>query len=42
MNWIKPLTIVEYDEAKRHEGVEFKEQFHDICNITGKGGTCGV
>jgi ribonucleoside-diphosphate reductase alpha chain len=38
----QPLTIVEYSEAQKHEGQEFKEQFHDICDITGKGGSCGV
>ena len=38
----QPLTIVEYEEAKKHEGKEFEETFHDICSITDKGGTCGV
>ncbi len=38
----QPLTIVDYNEAKQHEGEEFKEQFHDVCEINGKGGTCGV
>jgi ribonucleoside-diphosphate reductase alpha chain len=38
----QPLTIVDYFEAKDKEGEEFSEQFHDICDITGKGGTCGV
>lgn len=38
----QPLTPVAYEEAKEHEGKEFKEQFHDVCDITGKGGTCGV
>lgn len=38
----QPLTIVDYFEAKDHEGKEFQEQFHDICDITGKGGTCGI
>lgn len=38
----QPLTIVPYIEAKKHEGQEFKEEFHDICEIGGKGGTCGV
>ena len=38
----QPLTIVSYKEAKEHEGQEFKEQFHDICEIGGKGGTCGI
>lgn len=38
----QPLTPVSYKEAKEHEGKEFKEQFHDVCDITGKGGSCGV
>lgn len=38
----QPLTIVNYYDAKKHEGKEFKEFFHDICDISGKGGTCGV
>lgn len=38
----QPLTPVSYDEAKKHEGQEFKEEFHDICDITQRGGTCGV
>lgn len=38
----QPLNIVDYYEALKHEGQEFKEQFHDICDISGKGGTCGV
>lgn len=38
----QPLTIVDYNEAKEHEGKEFKEHFHDVCDITGKGGSCGV
>lgn len=38
----QPLNIVDYYEAIKHEGQEFKEQFHDICDISGKGGTCGV
>ena len=37
----QPLTRVSYDEAKRNEGQEFKEEFHDICDLTG-GGTCGI
>lgn len=37
----QPLTSVDYYEAKKHEGLEFKEEFHDICSISG-GGTCGV
>lgn len=38
----QPLTIVDYYEAKDQEGEEFKEHFHDVCEITGKGGSCGV
>lgn len=38
----QPLTPVSYSEAKKHEGQEFKEEFHDICDISGSGGTCGV
>lgn len=38
----QPLTIVSYKEALQHEGTEFKEEFHDVCDITGKGGSCGV
>jgi ribonucleoside-diphosphate reductase alpha chain len=36
----QPLTPMGYGEAKLMEGVEFKE--HDICQISGKGGTCGA
>lgn len=38
----QPLNIVPYEEALQHEGKEFKEQFHDICEIGQKGGTCGI
>ncbi len=38
----QPLVPVSYQEAKEHEGKEFKEEFHDICDITQRGGTCGV
>ena len=38
----QPLTPVNYEEAKLNEGKEFKEQFHDICEIGGKSGTCGI
>lgn len=37
----QPLTMVNYYDAKKHEGKEFKEFFHDICDISEKGGTCG-
>lgn len=36
----QPITEVSYEEAKRHKGVTFEE--HDVCSITGKGGSCGV
>lgn len=40
----QPLTHVPYAEAKAHLGQEFSEaiQTHDICDISGKGGSCGV
>src|ERR1035437_1066874 len=40
----QPLTAIRYAEAKAELGTEFEEnvQVHDICNITGKGGSCGV
>jgi ribonucleoside-diphosphate reductase alpha chain len=38
----QPITAVPYEEAMEHEGKEFKEQFHDICDISGTGGSCGV
>jgi len=37
----QPLTPVSYKEANALEGQEFPE-YHDICDITGKGGSCGV
>lgn len=36
----QPLTEVEYKDALHHKGVEFDE--HDVCDITGHGGSCGV
>lgn len=36
----QPLTPVKYSEAKKNEGLEFKEEFFDICDLT-KGGICG-
>lgn len=40
----QPLVSVPYSEAKDVVGQEFQEilQTHDICEIGGKGGTCGV
>jgi ribonucleoside-diphosphate reductase alpha chain len=36
----QPLTAIPYEEAMKHKGVEFME--HDICDLSGKGGTCGA
>jgi ribonucleoside-diphosphate reductase alpha chain len=38
----QPLTAVPYREARDSTGKEYREEFHDICDISGKGGTCGV
>lgn len=38
----QPLKVVDYDTAKTHSGKEFKEEMHDICDISGHGGSCGV
>jgi ribonucleoside-diphosphate reductase alpha chain len=40
----QPLTAVSYNEAKQKLGEEFEEavETHDICDITGHGGSCGV
>jgi len=35
----QPLTEVSYEEAMKHKGMVFAE--NDICDISGKGGTCG-
>ena len=35
----QPLTEVSYEEAMKHKGTVFEET--DICDISGKGGTCG-
>lgn len=37
----QPLTSVPYGEAKSREGEVFREEFVDVCEVTGKGGTCG-
>ncbi|KKN23836.1 hypothetical protein LCGC14_0900920 [marine sediment metagenome] len=37
----QPITAIPYEEAIKHEGKEFKEEFHDVCSLTG-GGSCGV
>ena len=36
----QPITEIEYSEAMKHKGTVFEE--HDICDISGKGGSCGV
>lgn len=40
----QPLTPVPYSEAINQLGEEFKEavETHDICSISGKGGSCGI
>ena len=38
----QPLTAVPYGEAVLKEGEEFSEEVHDICDLSGKGGTCGA
>ena len=35
----QPLTTISHEEAVKHRGVVYEEV--DICDITGKGGTCG-
>lgn len=36
----QPITEVDYGEALKHVGIEFTE--HDVCEISGHGGSCGV
>lgn len=36
----QPLTSVPYEEAIKHKDVIYEE--NDICDISGKGGSCGV
>jgi ribonucleoside-diphosphate reductase alpha chain len=38
----QPLTPVAYTEAVKHLGTEYVEEYHDICDLTGHGGSCGV
>jgi ribonucleoside-diphosphate reductase alpha chain len=40
----QPLTAIPYQEAVQTLGEEFEEhvETHDICDISGKGGSCGV
>jgi len=35
----QPITEVPYEEAMKHKGTVFEE--NDICELSGKGGTCG-
>jgi ribonucleoside-diphosphate reductase alpha chain len=35
----QPLTEVSYEDALKHKGVVYEE--NDVCEITGKGGSCG-
>lgn len=36
----QPITAMPYADAMKHKGVVFEE--NDICEISGKGGTCGA
>jgi ribonucleoside-diphosphate reductase alpha chain len=36
----QPITEIDYKDAKEHKGVVYDEV--DICDITGKGGSCGT
>jgi ribonucleoside-diphosphate reductase alpha chain len=36
----QPITEVDYETATKHRGVVFTE--HDVCDLTGHGGSCGV
>ena len=36
----QPLTEVDYNDAVKHKGTVFEE--HDICEISGHGGSCGI
>jgi ribonucleoside-diphosphate reductase alpha chain len=36
----QPMTEMAYEDAIGHKGTEFIE--HDICDITGHGGSCGI
>lgn len=38
----QPLTVVPYSEAVVEDGREYVEVSADICEISGKGGSCGV
>jgi ribonucleoside-diphosphate reductase alpha chain len=36
----QPITEVDYTDAIKHKGIVYTE--HDVCDITGHGGSCGV
>lgn len=36
----QPITECDYNEALAHKGIVFAE--HDVCELTGHGGSCGV
>ncbi|KKL16744.1 hypothetical protein LCGC14_2492510 [marine sediment metagenome] len=36
----QPLTPVPYNLATQHEGEEFEEKFMDVCEYSGKSGSC--
>ena len=36
----QPITEVAYQDAIKHRGIVYQE--HDVCEISGKGGSCGV
>lgn len=36
----QPITTIDYATAMKHKGTEFVE--HDVCDITGHGGSCGI
>jgi len=36
----QPLTSVPYEEAIKHKDIVYEE--HDICDLSGKGGSCGI
>lgn len=36
----QPITECSYDEALKHKGVVYEE--NDVCEISGKGGSCGI
>jgi ribonucleoside-diphosphate reductase alpha chain len=36
----QPITEVPYEDAVKHKGIVYQE--HDVCDITGHGGSCGV